>query len=83
MRFEKIQYRGHAYSRMKERNLGHADVLETLNNPHTTFLGNKPGRDVAQGVANDGRRIRVVYIEATEETMDAIVLTVIDLEDEK
>lgn len=83
MRFERIQYIGHAYSRMKERYIAHADVLEALNNPYTTFPGNKPGRNVAQGVAQDERRIRVVYVESTEEALDATVLTVIDLEEEE
>ena len=78
MAFERIAYSGHAYQRMKQRRINHADVHRIVNEPDATHPGNEPDRIVARGYTADGRRVGVVYTLEHERDADLLVVTVID-----
>ena len=83
MKFEWIAYTTHAYRRMNKRRISHLEVKRILNEPEITHPSeDEPGRMVARGHLNDGRRAGVVYTEEHERDADVLVITVIDFEPE-
>ena len=81
MGFERIAYTYHARQRMERRRISHGEVKKILNGPEVTHPSeDRPGRMVARGRADDGRRAGIVYTEDHGREADVLVITVIDFE---
>lgn len=64
---------------MRERSISEEDVLRVMNDPDLTYPSY--GKQVAEGVFEGGRLLRVVFVGTPESETDARIISTIDLEE--
>ena len=72
---DEMEFRRHARQRMTKRQITAAEVAEVLANPSTTYPSTQPGdepRTVVIGETGNGRRLKVVVVTASPETVVTI-----------
>jgi hypothetical protein len=64
---------------MSERDISEVDILRVMNSPDLTYPSY--GKQVAEDVFEDGRLLRIIFVDTPDVETDARIISAIDLEE--